>query len=61
MKVCNLVSYTCLKCSDPVALEIRTNMQVSTLDLWRDMFDSKLCLDCHCDKRVPLLAKCMVH
>jgi len=46
-KVCNLVKYNCIKCSETTVLEIRTNMQERTLDLFRDMFVGKLCLSCH--------------
>jgi len=46
-KVCNLLKYNCIKCTETAVLEIRTNMQERTLELWRDMFDSKLCLSCH--------------
>jgi hypothetical protein len=61
MKVCGLLSYKCLKCSEPVKLEIRLGMTETTLDLWRDMFDAKLCLNCHCNKQVPKLAECLVN
>jgi len=61
MKVCNLVSYKCLKCSETTTFEIRTNIQQTTIDLWHDMFDAKLCIDCHCEKQIPKLAECLVN
>jgi hypothetical protein len=61
MKVCGLLSYKCFKCSAPVNLEVRTPMQESTVELWRNMFDAKLCLDCHCEKQIPKLAECLVN
>jgi len=61
MKVCGLLSYRCLKCSSPVNLEVHTNMQESTIKLWESMFDSKLCLDCHCEKQIPKLVECLVN
>lgn len=45
-KVCNLLKYNCIKCSKTTALEIRVKIQGRTLDLFRDMFDGKLCLSC---------------
>jgi len=54
MKICGLLNYNCIKCSDKVNLEVHTNMQEATIKLWESMFDSKLCLSCHCgtDKAV---------
>jgi hypothetical protein len=61
MRVCGLLNYRCIKCSSPVQLEIRTNMQETTLRLWRDMFDAKLCLDCHCNNGVHKLVECLIN
>lgn len=46
-KVCTLLSYKCIKCSEPVNIEIRSNMQEATIKLWEGMFDGKLCLSCY--------------
>jgi hypothetical protein len=46
MVICNVIKYNCIKCSTVVPLEIRPNMQERTIELWRDMIDSKLCLCC---------------
>lgn len=56
-----VVKYHCLKCSKPVALELRPIMQESTAKLYASMFDAKLCLDCHADSKVPELVECLMH
>lgn len=51
----NVVSYKCIKCSKDVAFEIRDNMQDVTVKLWESLFDTKLCYDCHDDKKLKTL------
>ena len=46
MVICNVIKYHCLKCDEVSPLEIRPNMQEATIELWKDLMDSKLCLSC---------------
>ena len=47
MKISGILNYHCIKCNGTVRLEMRPNMAKRTIELWRDMFDGKLCLSCH--------------
>jgi hypothetical protein len=60
-KITGVIKYDCIKCTKPVALHVIPSIQENTVELFRSMFDSKLCMDCHCDKKVPELAECLVH
>ena len=61
VRICGLLQYRCLKCGQPVNLEVRHGMTERTLELWELMFDSKLCLDCHSNKVIPELVECLVN
>lgn len=53
-KISGLLNYNCIKCSDPVNLEVRYGMTENTISLWENLFDTKLCLSCYCDKSIIL-------
>ena len=57
IKICGLLSYKCTKCNEKVNLEVRSNMTEKTIELWRKMFDNKVCLKCHTEKYVPETAE----
>jgi hypothetical protein len=56
-----VLQYHCFKCGKHQVLELRPIMSDSTSKLFADMFDAKLCLDCHCNKRVPELVECLTN
>ncbi len=56
----NILTYNCIKCSNRQTMEIRPNMQETTIELYRAMFDTKLCLSCHCEKQIPKLAEVLI-
>jgi hypothetical protein len=55
------IKYNCIKCSTPVELEILPIMSEKTVECFTSMADGKLCLDCHCDSKVPEIAECLLH
>jgi hypothetical protein len=56
-----ILKYNCLKCGKPIQLVLSPIIQPRTLEVFGDMFDAKLCLDCHCNKRVPELVECLMN
>ena len=52
-RICGLLSYNCTSCTEKVNLEVRSNMTEKTIELWRKMFDDKICLNCHTEKHIP--------
>ena len=57
IRICGLLSYNCTSCAKKVNLEVRSNMTEKTIELWRKMFDNKVCLNCHTEKYVPETAE----
>jgi predicted nucleic-acid-binding Zn-ribbon protein len=56
-----ILKYHCLKCGNKTIMELRPGMNAKTFDLFSEMFDAKLCLDCHIDKQVPRMIECLVN
>ena len=56
-----VLNYRCLKCGKSVQLAMIPTMQENTQILFENMFDSKLCIDCHCNKRIPELVTCLIN
>jgi len=54
------LSYNCVKCGTPVVLDVIPNMFEKTVVLWTKLFDSKTCLDCHCDSVIPEVVECIL-
>ena len=50
------IDYTCIKCSNPVAVTINYNDSPMN-QMFLSMAEDRLCLDCHCDAVVPKLAE----
>lgn len=55
------IQYNCIKCSTPVELEFNQTMTEKTVECFKDMTHSQLCLNCHCDTKVPELVECLLH
>ena len=53
------IDYTCIKCSSPVAVTINYNDSPMN-NMFLSMAEDRLCLDCHCDAVVPMLAEVML-
>jgi len=60
-KITGVIKYDCIKCTKPVLLHVIPAMQENTEELFRSMFDAKLCIGCHCDSKIPALVECLVH
>lgn len=56
-----VLKYHCLKCGKVVRLVMVPAMQENTQIIFENMFDSKLCIDCHTEKRIPELVECLVN
>jgi len=54
------LSYNCVKCDTPVVLDVTPKMFKKKTVLWTKLFDSKVCLDCHCDSKVPEVTECIL-
>jgi hypothetical protein len=56
-----VIVYTCLKCLKTERLEFNAATTETTYKLWGSAINSKLCLSCHCDNKIPELVECLVH
>ena len=61
MKV-GVIKYHCLKCSKSIILQYHPDLRTGEENpMIERLMDSKLCLDCYTDKRVPELVECLVN
>jgi len=57
-----ILNYHCLKCAAPVVLQYNPDVRTGEENpMIERLMDSKLCLDCYTDKRVPELVECLVN
>ena len=61
MKV-GVIKYHCLKCSKSIILQYHPDLRTGEENpMIERLMDSKLCLNCYTDKRVPELVECLVN
>lgn len=53
------IDFICIKCSRPESLSINHNDSKMN-QVFLEMVDSRLCLDCHCDKKVPEMVEVLL-